>query len=252
MLLYSLFVNAALAGDGSVSDQVAALNALGHRPVLIATAGNEATRHANAALAKDPGLDAQVVTIPFAGDPDQEVQIALSKAGLACGLRVAGDGGKGWTLTTHGECGASAAPPAVASASPTAAAPTSAAAPAPGPTVSPPAPTFSTQDLWRIAEIQAASPAQGTSLALSATLGFGSGHFYAGRPIEGGVFAGTQLLGVLMGSGAYLLSDGGDGAVAVLGIGGTTLLVSRIVDMAMAPGSARKTSVAMMKARRKP
>lgn len=80
-------------------------------------------------------------------------------------------------------------------------------------------------------------PDPAAAAVLSATVGFGSGHYYAGRPAQGTFFLGTQAAGVAM---ALAASQGG-GAVdsadrgPAWGLGIGLFVVSRTVEILLAP-----------------
>ena len=72
-------------------------------PVLLAVAGPEAEKAAKRALRRlhDPPI--VIEPVPLLGDELREMEIALQREGMACGLRLAPSRGDSWLLTEHGE-----------------------------------------------------------------------------------------------------------------------------------------------------
>lgn len=103
-------------------------------------------------------------------------------------------------------------------------------------------------------ELAADPPDDTTAVLLSSIVGFGAGHFYADQPRAGNPHALLQGLSTagLVGGGVLLVvvspghqpGSGSDDLLvptAVLVTAGTLFLVDRIVDIATAPRSVRRT-----------
>ena len=96
--------------------------------------------------------------------------------------------------------------------------------------------------------LEASLPDPATATLQSALVGFGSGHFYAERPVNGFVFLGGQLLGLgLVGAGSMLTTNGETPGVRnkgrVLMIGGMSFTgLVRVAEIATAPHAAHRTA----------
>ncbi|MEL6345610.1 MAG: hypothetical protein AAFV53_21050 [Myxococcota bacterium] len=97
----------------------------------------------------------------------------------------------------------------------------------------------------RYLQVQAMAPDPTVALQMSALVGFGSGHFYAGSETTGAVSFGVQLvgLGTAAGGAAYLdrNPDQRDVGVGIVGAGLFMFAASRVVEMVTAPKQAHKT-----------
>lgn len=260
LLLTMLLCLEAQAGDDLVQ-VLGRLNEQGNRPVLVGAAGPETARYVERVLKEHPRLSAQLVTVPYAGNAEREMSRALTSAGLDCGLRVQASSSGGWDVDPYGSCeGAAPLPPAAptpaAAALPPAPAATPSVAPTP-PASAPVAEPLATSDfarldrtLWAIAEVEAAAPRPGTALALSGLVGFGTGHFYSGDTTAGGIFAASQAAGLLVALGASAASPKTNASANTAYAGLLIFGASHVVDMTMAPFTARKQAREMVRRRR--
>ena len=192
-----------------------------------------------------------------------EAAAPLRASGLACGVFLAPQGSDHWRAKAIGTCAgnkpaevAAVPVPASAPTAPTAAAASAAASPASvppaiAPTIAAPsmdlaAFTAAQKDLLRL-ETSLPSPTAAT--LLSALVGFGSGHYYAGSPDSAQVHLVVQILGVVaIGVGSALASDPDSesvgqvvGAIGIAGFG-----IDRIVEAANAPFKAHQTSARIL------
>jgi hypothetical protein len=87
-----------------------------------------------------------------------------------------------------------------------------------------------------------------TATALSASIGFGAGHFYARKDAPGALFLLTQLAGLGLLTGARIPAQEGDvqTTTTMVTAGAVTVTASRLVDLVTAHASARATTDAML------
>jgi hypothetical protein len=96
--------------------------------------------------------------------------------------------------------------------------------------------------------LELSMPDPTTATLQSALVGFGSGHFYAERPVSGFVFLGGQLVGLgVVGAGAMATNSGDTPGVRNQGrammIGGLVFTgMVRLVETATAPHAAHRTA----------
>lgn len=91
----------------------------------------------------------------------------------------------------------------------------------------------------RLAVLQ---PQPAVALGLSALVGFGTGHFYAGRSEAGlGFLAADSAALVTLGAG--LLADDPRAKAAGVGIGAAMVGIVRLIEMGSAPSAARKSAL---------
>ncbi len=71
--------------------------------VLLGAVGSDAELDLKRWLKKNPGTPAVLVRVATLGQVEEEMRLALERAGLGCGLRATPNGGI-WEVTTHGRC----------------------------------------------------------------------------------------------------------------------------------------------------
>jgi hypothetical protein len=86
-----------------------------------------------------------------------------------------------------------------------------------------------------------AVPDPAAAAVLSASVGFGAGHFYAQQPVRGWGFLAAQVAGAgVLAGGLATAPEGEWSDVATAGV--VALVVARGIDTALAPGSAHQTA----------
>ncbi|MBM4391299.1 MAG: hypothetical protein FJ090_09265 [Deltaproteobacteria bacterium] len=87
----------------------------------------------------------------------------------------------------------------------------------------------------------AAAPDPGAAAVLSSTIGFGAGHFYARQPDRAWIHLGAQAAsGAVLVAGLASAEEGQWTPAATAGL--SALVLARLVDIALAPGSAHQTA----------
>lgn len=105
------------------------------------------------------------------------------------------------------------------------------------------------------AYLLASLPDPGAATTLSAFIGFGAGHFYAGEPEVGGLHFAMQTVGAgtAIGTSVALVADSRvdpEVASAVIVGGSIVFALSRLVDIGTAPQSARRAARRTIDSRR--
>lgn len=99
----------------------------------------------------------------------------------------------------------------------------------------------SADEVRALLERAAAAPDPAAAALLSATVGFGAGHFYARQPAPAWTHLGVQsVAGAALVAGLATSGDGEWSALATAGL--VSLVLARGVDVATAPGSAHRTA----------
>ncbi len=147
-------------------------------------------------------------------------------------------------LVEHARRGGLGGPAGVENAEappPTVTAPTPGLAPGPMVLANPPLPAPATGQL-DIAHLRRLSqlPDPGAAAVLSSTVGFGAGHFYAQQPVRGWTFLAVETTGAAALAAGLATSPEGEWSTLATGalVG---LVVARLCDVALAPGSAHDT-----------
>lgn len=95
--------------------------------------------------------------------------------------------------------------------------------------------------------LAATLPQPGVALGLSALVGFGAGHFYAGRDAAGLGFVAADFAGAIVTSAGFLAEDPEIRAGAV-GVGLSMLSFTRLIEIGTAPHAARVGGLARLNA----
>ena len=179
-----------------------------------------------------------------------EAAAPLRESGLSCGVFLVRQGSDHWRAKAIGTCDGNK--PAEVAAAPVAGA-ASVDAPAPiAPTTEGLPPTVASMDVaaftkaqMDLLRVESSLPSPTAAVLLSALVGFGSGHFYAGSPESGQVHLVVQLISlVAIGTGSVLADDYDTESIGQI-VGATGIIgfsVDRIIDAANAPFKAHQTS----------
>ena len=197
------------------------------------------------------------------------IDASVAAAQAACGLHVRHVGaGSFWGIDESAGCTSKAAPVAPASVA-TAVAPAPAPAapvapvvpaapvpPAPIVVVAPPPvtiaaapPVAGTWSDQRQLDLLLSAPSPAASVLMSAVVGFGSGHYYAGSKASGTRHLAIQGSTILLaGIGSAIAGSASDPAVAnfVYASGLTAFLVDRAIEIVNAPFKAHQTTARML------
>jgi hypothetical protein len=215
--------------------------------VAVGAVGFEAKSRVDAALAAHPlGAGVPSVRLTEFDDASESVVRMLRRWQCVVRVRWADDS---WYAQEFGDCRDGYQAPSEATSGTSPGSPVGVAEPDRSPLQAPAerVTTASLDQQWDMFLLDHTLPDQATAAILSGTVGFGTGHYYAGLARRGNVHLGTQLAGwlaVAVGTQLPVLAKTSAdaptaGAVLVLG-GGVALAVSRIVDVATAPDSARQ------------
>ena len=102
LLLWSSIAWAGVTEEEAAQEVQRVQLELGER-VLIGALGSEAERMFQRQVKMNSSLDVDVIRIPTAGSLERELEAALKRAGLRCGLQLGADG-DGWSLEPFGDC----------------------------------------------------------------------------------------------------------------------------------------------------
>jgi hypothetical protein len=261
-MLCLLLAPLALAADGllpsQVRDRAVQAHAATNGVVVVLADGESDLLTLRKAIGTEPW-------VRFAVMGAGGIERAVADVGAACGLHVRHVGpGSFWGVQESAGCATAAPPPPppVAAVGPTPAPAAPAYTPAPVAPAAPPvlaspappvvaaaAPAPGAWTDQRKLDIELSAPSPSAALVMSALVGFGSGHYYAGSQSSGSRHLAIQAGAIALGSiglvAAAASDDPAPGAF-VYTVGLTALSIDRVIEVVNAPFKAHQTTAKMI------